>query len=74
MIRSENDTAITTTKRSYNYRVVMTKQDAEMDMRGRCSAGQKVLACVIIRLALAECFGQNCGVSVSIIAGGLDAN
>src|SRR6202044_3962902 len=53
MIRSENDTANTTTKRSYNYRVVMTKQDAEMDMRGRCSAGQKVLACIIIRLALA---------------------
>ena len=74
MIRSENDTANTTTKRSYNYRVVMTKQDAEMDMRGRCSAGQKVLACIIIRLALAECFGQNCGVGISIIAGGLDAN
>jgi DNA repair protein RAD50 len=65
MIRSENDTANTTTKRSYNYRVVMVKQDAEMDMRGRCSAGQKVLACIIIRLALAECFGLNCGVSTS---------
>ncbi|KAK8239094.1 hypothetical protein HDK77DRAFT_463055 [Phyllosticta capitalensis] len=38
-------------------RVVMVKQDAEMDMRGRCSAGQKVLASIIIRLALAECFG-----------------
>jgi len=65
MIRSENDTANTTTKRNYNYRVVMVKQDAEMDMRGRCSAGQKVLACIIIRLALAECFGLNCGVSTS---------
>ena len=65
MIRSENDTANTTTKRSYNYRVVMVKQDAEMDMRGRCSAGQKVLACIIIRLALAECFGLNCGVRTS---------
>jgi DNA repair protein RAD50 len=39
----------------------MIKQDAEMDMRGRCSAGQKVLASIIIRLALAECFGQRCG-------------
>ena len=39
----------------------MIKQDAEMDMRGRCSAGQKVLASIIIRLALAECFGVNCG-------------
>jgi DNA repair protein RAD50 len=69
MIRSENDTANTTTKRNYNYRVVMVKQDAEMDMRGRCSAGQKVLACIIIRLALAECFGLNCGVSTSTAFG-----
>ncbi|KAF2203321.1 DNA repair protein-like protein rad50 [Delitschia confertaspora ATCC 74209] len=59
MIRSDNETA--KGNRSYNYRVVMCKQDAEMDMRGRCSAGQKVLASIIIRLALAECFGVNCG-------------
>merc|ERR1711936_948124 len=32
----------------------MYKQEAELDMRGRCSAGQKVLACLIIRLALAN--------------------
>jgi DNA repair protein RAD50 len=61
MVRSENENAAS--KKSYNYRVVMVKGDAEMDMRGRCSAGQKVLACIIIRLALAECFGVNCGVS-----------
>lgn len=48
--------------KSYNYRVVMYKQDAELDMRGRCSAGQKVLASIIIRLALSETFGVNCGV------------
>ncbi|WBW74756.1 DNA repair protein Rad50 [Schizosaccharomyces osmophilus] len=48
--------------RSYNYRVCMVKGDAELDMRGRCSAGQKVLACIIIRLALAECLGVNCGI------------
>lgn len=47
--------------RSYNYRVIMKKQDVELDMRGRCSAGQKVLASIIIRLALAECFGISCG-------------
>lgn len=35
------------------YRVVMVNGGVEMDMRGRCSAGQKVLACLIIRLALA---------------------
>ena len=29
-------------KRHYNYRVVMVKSGVEMDMRGRCSAGQKV--------------------------------
>ena len=29
-------------RRSYNYRVVMMKNDSELEMRGRCSAGQKV--------------------------------
>lgn len=48
--------------RSYNYRVVMTKGNTEMDMRGRCSAGQRVLASIVIRLALAETFCLNCGV------------
>lgn len=33
-----------------------------MDMRGRCSAGQRVLASIVIRLALAETFCVNCGV------------
>jgi len=28
--------------RSYNYRVVMMAGGVELDMRGRCSAGQKV--------------------------------
>lgn len=42
--------------------VVMFKDTNEMDMRGRCSAGQKVLASIIIRLALAESFSLNCGV------------
>jgi DNA repair protein RAD50 len=59
MIRSENENA--RGNKSYNYRVVMVKQNTEMDMRGRCSAGQKVLASIIIRLALAECFSVNCG-------------
>ncbi|KAH8697734.1 DNA repair protein Rad50 [Talaromyces proteolyticus] len=58
-IRSDNENA--KGNRSYNYRVCMVKQGAEMDMRGRCSAGQRVLASIIIRLALAECFGVNCG-------------
>ncbi|KAF2148308.1 hypothetical protein K461DRAFT_60514 [Myriangium duriaei CBS 260.36] len=59
LIKSENENL--KGGKSYKYRVCMIKQDAEMDMRGRCSAGQKVLASIIIRLALAECFGVNCG-------------
>lgn len=50
------------TRGSYNYRVVMLKGDIELDMRGRCSAGQKVLASLVIRLALAETFCINCGI------------
>lgn len=48
--------------RNYNYRVVMRKGDTPLDMRGRCSAGQKVLAAIVIRLALAETFCLNCGI------------
>jgi DNA repair protein RAD50 len=59
-IRSEHETV--KANKSYNYRVVMTKEDVELDMRGRCSAGQKVLASIIIRMALADCFGQQCGI------------
>ncbi|KAK4051618.1 DNA repair protein rad50 [Microbotryomycetes sp. JL201] len=66
MIKSDAEGKISGTKTSYNYRarlqVVMFKDTTEMDMRGRCSAGQKVLASIIIRLALAESFGVNCGV------------
>lgn len=56
-IRAEEGTG----RSSYNYRVVMIKGDIALDMRGRCSAGQKVLACLIIRLALAEAFCIECG-------------
>lgn len=42
-IRSDEDEGgIMKTRRSYNYRVVMIKGDTALDMRGRCSAGQKV--------------------------------
>ncbi|KAJ1947801.1 DNA repair protein rad50 [Kickxella alabastrina] len=59
-IRSEIEGA--RNSRSHNYRVVMIKAGHAIDMRGRCSAGQKVLACLIIRLALAETFSVNCGI------------
>jgi len=40
----------------------MVKGSTTLDMRGRCSAGQKVLASLVIRLALADAFGLNCGI------------
>lgn len=60
MIKSESEGG--KDKRSYNYRVCMVKDEIEMDMRGRCSAGQKVLASIIIRLALQESFSNNCSI------------
>jgi len=49
--------------RNYNYRIVFcTAGGNALDMRGRCSAGQKILASIIIRLALAETFCNNCGI------------
>ena len=66
-IRSEEESpndeqAQIKTRRSYNYRVVLIKGETCLDMRGRCSAGQKVLASIIIRLALAETFCLNSGI------------
>ncbi|XP_046664938.1 DNA repair protein RAD50 isoform X1 [Homalodisca vitripennis] len=49
-------------RKVYNYRVVQVKNGQELDMRGRCSAGQKMLACLIIRMALAEIFSSKCGI------------
>ena len=63
MIKTDEDEAKTTSdkRRSYSYRVVQVKNaGSEIDMRGRCSAGQKVLASLIIRMALAETFSANC--------------
>ncbi|KAB0795761.1 hypothetical protein PPYR_09822 [Photinus pyralis] len=57
-----DETKATGLRRSYNYKVVQIKSDVEIEMRGRCSAGQKVLACLIIRMALAETFSKNCGI------------
>ena len=36
--------------------------ETQLDMRSRCSAGQRVLASLVIRLALAEVFCLQCGV------------
>ena len=63
-IRSDVDKSASNARiRSYNYRIVLkTYDDTELDMRGRCSAGQKVLSSIIIRLSLAETFCANCGI------------
>jgi len=61
-IQSEHEGETASGKRIHKYRVVMRRGDAYLDMRGRCSAGQKVLASLIIRLALAETFCLNCGI------------
>jgi len=60
--RAAADDPVVRVLRSYNYRVVMVCGDAEMEMRGRCSAGQRVLASLIIRLALADSFCVHCGI------------
>lgn len=59
---SEGKQSTSDKKRSYNYRVVQSKNGVEVDMRGRCSAGQKVLASLVIRMALADTFSTNCGI------------
>jgi DNA repair protein RAD50 len=64
-IVAENDEAVPSAskvQKNFNYRVVMVKGGVELDMRGRCSAGQKVLASLMIRMALAETFCLNCGI------------
>uniref|UniRef100_A0A914XY67 DNA repair protein RAD50 n=1 Tax=Panagrolaimus superbus TaxID=310955 RepID=A0A914XY67_9BILA len=49
-------------RKSYNYSVVMIVDGKELEMRDRCSAGQKVLASILIRIALAEVFAANCAI------------
>ena len=43
-------------RRNYHYSVMMRQGDTDLEMRGRCSAGQRVLASLLIRLALADTF------------------
>lgn len=35
-------------RRLFNYRIVQIKSDIELDMRGRCSAGQKVIVTLFV--------------------------
>ncbi|KAI5171037.1 DNA repair protein RAD50 [Nematocida sp. LUAm3] len=43
------------------YTLMMERDGVEVEMRGRVSAGQKMLASIVVRLALAEAFSINCG-------------
>lgn len=59
-IRSETPSEANS-KRSYDYNVMMVSETgSEVEMRGRCSAGQKMLASLLIRIALAEVFAGMC--------------
>ncbi|CAI5734773.1 unnamed protein product [Hyaloperonospora brassicae] len=62
LVSGQQEGVVSKAARSYDYRVVMKKAGTAIDMRGRCSAGQKVLAALVIRLALAETFCLNCGI------------
>lgn len=59
---ADEENYITGKRRSYSYRVLQCKNGFKSQMRGSCSAGQRVLACLIVRIALAETFSSNCGV------------
>lgn len=62
-IKAEQMVEKASSKSNFNYRVVFFGlEDKELDMKGRSSMGQKVLASIVIRIALAQAFGINCGV------------
>ncbi|KAK9884607.1 hypothetical protein WA026_007447 [Henosepilachna vigintioctopunctata] len=61
-INAEECKVTSLSKKAYDYKVVQVKNGVELEMRGRCSAGQRVLACLIIRIALAESFSSHCGI------------
>jgi hypothetical protein len=46
---------------SHIFRSVVRCGNAVLDMRGKCSAGQKVIACLVISLALADSFFTDYG-------------
>lgn len=57
-----DDTSNKVNKKNYNYQIILeTKDHRKMVMKGRCSAGQRLLASIVIRLALSEAFCLNCG-------------
>ncbi len=56
-------------RRIYNYRVVMVKGDTALDMRGRCSAGQKVpgSAFCIYTYSLSLYISYKCAIKIQYV-------
>uniref|UniRef100_A0A0N5BVR1 AAA_23 domain-containing protein n=1 Tax=Strongyloides papillosus TaxID=174720 RepID=A0A0N5BVR1_STREA len=59
-IRSKPMSSTGDKRKSYDYAVVMVVDGNEIEMRDRCSAGQKMLASILIRIALCEVFCCHC--------------
>ncbi|KAE9553112.1 hypothetical protein FO519_003665 [Halicephalobus sp. NKZ332] len=59
-IKIRSDPISSGKNRSYDYKVVMVIDGKELEMRDRCSAGQKVLASILIRVALSDVFATGC--------------
>ncbi|UKJ90175.2 hypothetical protein MACJ_001106 [Theileria orientalis] len=41
---------------------MVTTNGVEMDMKGHCSAGERILTSLVVRMALIECFSDNCSI------------
>lgn len=71
-IEIESKSVVRGSKKYFEYAVYMTKvsevvwsevqNHSRLQMRSRCSAGQKALAALVIRMALADAFCSHCGV------------
>ncbi|OAO15648.1 RAD50, DNA repair protein [Blastocystis sp. ATCC 50177/Nand II] len=61
-IEVESKSVVRGSKKSFEYAVYMVKNHSRLQMRSRCSAGQKALAALVIRIALADAFCSHCGV------------
>ena len=48
--------------RTCGYSLYMIKGGVPVEMRGRCSAGQKTLASIVVRIALTEAFAVGCNI------------
>ena len=60
-IEIESKSVVRGNKKLFEYSVYMVKNHSRLQMRSRCSAGQKALAALVIRMALAESFCTGCG-------------